>query len=159
MSVFRNLPVSVRSVFGSKQGSGSKPRFGSKSGSAALEVGLMLPWIVFSFIAVLDFGFCSYALIATQNAARIAATWGAANSTNASNISSMACTYAAPEFTYAPTPATACGGALSVSTSTSSVGSLSTVRVAVTYTVKLLAIPGLMPGSLAITRTVQMPVR
>jgi hypothetical protein len=31
--------------------------------------------------------------------------------------------------------------------------------VSVTYTVTLLAIPGMMPGSLAITRTVQLPVR
>jgi beta-lactamase class A len=119
----------------------------------------MLPWIVFSFLAVLDFGFCAYGLIATQNAARIAATWGAANATNAANISSNACSYAAPEFTYAPTPVTACGANLSVTASTATVGSLSIVQVAVTYTLNLLPIPGIVPASLAITRTVKMAVR
>jgi len=131
----------------------------AESGSAALEIGLMVPWIVFSFMAVLNVGFCTYGMIATQNAARIAAAWGSANSTNAGNIASNACTYAAPQFKYAPRPLTACGADLSVSTSTSTVGSLSTVQVSVTYTVPLMAIPGIMPTSLAITRTVKMAVR
>lgn len=124
-----------------------------------IEVALLLPWIALSFTSVMDFGFCAYGLIATQDAARIAATWGAANPTNAAAISSHACGYAAPSFAYAPTPVTACGTNLSVSTSASTVGSLSTVQVSVTYTMNLLAIPGLLPGSFAITRTVKMPVR
>jgi len=134
---------------------------GSRRGSAAVEVGLLLPWIVFSFIAILDFGFCAYAIIATQNAARIGAAWGAASSANATsaNLTTKACAYAVAELQYAPTPVTACGAALSVTASNPTVGSLSTVEVSVTYTVTLLAIPGMMPGSLAITRTVQLPVR
>jgi hypothetical protein len=119
----------------------------------------MFPWIVVTFMGVLDFGYSAYSLIATENAARVAATYGAASATNASNISSTACTYAAEQFAYAPTPVTACGTDLSVSTSTPSVGSMQTVQVSVTYTVKLLAIPGLIPGSFAITRTARMPVR
>lgn len=133
--------------------------FGSERGSAALEVGLMLPWLVLSFTGVLDFGFSAYSLIATENAARIVATWGAANPTNAANVSANACYYAAPQFKYAPTPVTACGTGLSVSTSTVSVGSMPTVQAAVTYTLNLLAIPGVVPASLAITQTAQMPVR
>ena len=120
----------------------------------------MLPWFVCLFIGVLDFGFCAYGMISTQNAARIAAMWGAANSTNTGNISSSACTYAAPVFKYAPTPVTACGANLSVAASTVTINSTMTVvQVAVTYTVNLLSLPPLMPGSLAITRTVQMPIR
>ncbi len=137
---------------------GGRRRLGSRRGSAAIEVGIMLPWIIFSFICVLDFGFSAYALIATQDAARIAATFGAANSTNASNIANTACGYAAPQFKYAPTPVTACGTALSVATSTSS-SPMATVTVAVTYTVSLISIPGLMPSSLPITKSVTMPVR
>ena len=133
--------------------------FGSERGSAALETGLMIPWLAIAFASVLDFGFSAYGLIATENAARIAATWGAANATNAASLSSQACSYAAPQFTYAPTPLTACGRNLSVSTSTVNIGSMQTVRVAVTYTLNLVEIPGLMPGSLAITRTAQMPIR
>jgi hypothetical protein len=123
----------------------------------------MLPWFVYLFVGVLDFGFCAYAAIATQNAARIAATWGAANPTNAGHISSNACSYAAPAFTYAPVHVTACGTNLSVSTSAPTVGSgasqMPTVKVAVTYNVTLIALPGLLPGSIAITRAVEMPVR
>lgn len=141
-------------------GRSTRSRFGSERGSAVLEVGLMLPWIVFSFLAVLDFGFCAYGLIATENAARVAATWGAANLTNYANINSTnACTYAAAQFNDAPTPVSACGTNLSVTVTEPGAGSLQTVKVAVTYTVNLVAIPGLMPSSLAITKTAEMPVR
>lgn len=146
-----------------------KRPFGSRRGNAAVEVALLLPWIVVSFMAVLDFGFSAYALIATQNAARIAATWGAASSTNFNALtSSTACsTYALPEFKYAPTPVTACGSSLSATASNvNSIGTgspagvvLQYEQVSVGYTVNLIAIPGLMPSSITITRTVSMPVR
>ena len=42
-------------------------------GHAAVETALMAPWIFLLFIAVFDLGFYSYAVIATQNAARSAA--------------------------------------------------------------------------------------
>jgi hypothetical protein len=128
----------------------------------------LLPWIVVSFIAILDFGFSAYALIATQNAARIAATWGSASSANQTALtSSLACgTYALPQFRYAPTPVSVCGNSLSATPSSSNIGAAGTgagavpyVQVAVGYTVNLIAIPGLMPDSLTITRTVAMPVR
>lgn len=147
---------------------GRRRRPGSERGTAALEVALMMPWIVVSFLAVLDFGFASYALIATQNAARIAATWGSANSTNqAALTNSVACgTYAVPQFKYAPTPITTCGSSLSATVTTSpyigtstGAGRVNYVQVAVGYTVNLIAIPGLMPNSITITRTVSMPVR
>jgi hypothetical protein len=122
--------------------------------------------MVFSFIGVLDFGFSAYAMIATQNAARIGAMWGAANSINAQSggtFTTAACNYALDELQYAPTSVSSCGGASPVSVTATYAASgaddLPTVTVAVTYTVTLLAIPGLMPGSLAITRSVQMPVR
>ena len=126
----------------------------------------MLPWFVSSFICVLDFGFCAYSMIATQNAARTAATWGAYSSANTANIVSSPCTYAPGityAFKYAPTPVTACGTNLSVTATTTTIAgstqSVPAVKVAVTYTVNLLALPALMPGSLAITRTVIMPER
>jgi hypothetical protein len=123
---------------------------------------------VVSFIAILDFGFSAYALIATQNAARIAATWGSASSANQTALtSSLACgTYALPEFLYAPTPVSACGSSLTATPASGSIGAAGNgageipyVQVAVGYTVNLIAIPGLMPDSLTITRTVAMPVR
>ncbi|HVW06971.1 MAG TPA: TadE family protein [Bryobacteraceae bacterium] len=147
---------------------GRKRLFGPERGTAAVEVALLLPWMVIAFIAVLDFGFSSYALIATQNAARIAATWGAASTANQTALtSSLACgTYALPEFKYAPTPISACGSSLSATPSSGNIGAAGTgagqipyVQVAVGYTVGLLAIPGIMPSSITITRTVAMPVR
>ena len=140
--------------------------FLSKRGNSALEVGLLLPWMVFSFASVLDFGFAAYGLIATQNAARIAAMWGSATSANAtsSNFASTACQYALDSLQYAPqvgTSVNSCGGTspVAVTTATSAVGTLTTVQVTVTYTLKLLSIPGVMPGTIAISRTVQLPVR
>lgn len=138
----------------------SRFRFGSQRGNAAVEVGLMLPWLIFTFMGILDFGFCMSSLIATENAARVVAMYGAASSSNLANISSVACTFASAELKYAPTPVTACGTALSVITSSNSNFSAFTeVKVTVTYTVTLLKIPGIIPGSLAISRTVALPVR
>jgi len=41
-------------------------------GNAVIEVSLLMPWIVFLFIGVFDFGFYTYAFTCTQNAARAA---------------------------------------------------------------------------------------
>lgn len=51
----------------------SRIRSRVRRGSAVVEVTLMMPWIVFLFVGIFDFGFYSYAAIATQNAARAAA--------------------------------------------------------------------------------------
>jgi Flp pilus assembly protein TadG len=48
-------------------------RLRNKKGSAVVEAALMMPWLAFLFVGVLDFGFYSYAAICTQNAARAAA--------------------------------------------------------------------------------------
>ncbi len=132
-----------------------------------LEVGIMLPWLVFSFMAIINFAFCIYGLIATQNAARIGAVWGSANSTNAHSTSftSTACTYALAELQGAPnvgTSITTCGGSSPVSvtaTPLSGADGLPAVQVSVTYTVQLMRIPAIMPASLSITRAVELPVR
>jgi hypothetical protein len=134
--------------------------FAPRRGNAAVEVALMLPWLVFTFIGILDFGFCAYSLIATQNAARVVAMYGAASSANLANIANVKCGYAADELKYAPTPVSGCGTALSVTTSSNTTFTAFTeVQVTVTYTVNLMGIPGIMPGSLAISRTVALPVR
>ena len=148
---------------------GTRFSFGSRRGQAAVELGLMLPWIVVAFIAVLDFGFGTYGLIATQNAARTIAAWGTATHTNAQNIATETntiCNYAIEALQYAPnvgTAVTTCAGAspIRVSATYNNAGSdgSTTLTVAVTYTVPLLAIPGISPSSLPITRTVELPVR
>jgi hypothetical protein len=146
---------------------------GSRRGQAALEVGLLLPWLVISFMGVLDFGFCAYGLIATQSAARAIAAWGSATSTNAGNLNNgqqasvtKVCGYAINALQYAPnvgTSVTTCSGSspIRVSTTYNAQGAdnLPTLTVTVTYTVTLMAIPGISPSSLSIVRTVQSPVR
>jgi len=44
-----------------------------RKGSAIVEAALMIPWIFFLFIGVMDSGFYTYSAIATQNAARAVA--------------------------------------------------------------------------------------
>lgn len=44
-----------------------------KSGQAIIEITLMMPWLAFLFVGILDFGFYAYAAISLQNAARAAA--------------------------------------------------------------------------------------
>jgi hypothetical protein len=129
----------------------------------------MVPWIVVAFMALLDCGFCIYGLIATQNAARTIAAWGTATHTNAQNIATETttlCNYAIGALQYAPnvgTSVNSCTGSSPIRVTptynaTGSDGS-PTLTVSVTYTVTLMAIPGISPSSLAITRQVELPVR
>ncbi len=41
-----------------------------RSGNSIIELTFMMPWLVFLFVGVFDFGFYAYALIAVQNAAQ-----------------------------------------------------------------------------------------
>lgn len=129
----------------------------------------MLPWLVISFLAVLDFGFCAYGLIATEDAARIGAAWGAAASANAlsgTTFTNKVCTYAIGELQYAPnvgTTVTTCTGTspirVTATYNSSGADTLPTVTVTVTYTVNLLAYPEVSQANLSIQRSVQLPVR
>src|SRR3954454_880918 len=68
----------------------------TQRGCAALEMALISPWIMALFIGVLDFGFYGYAVINTQNAARVAALRTSAASSSAADTA-LACTYALAE--------------------------------------------------------------
>ena len=70
-----------------------------RKGSAIVETALMMPWIAFLFVGVLDFGFYSYAAICTQNAARAAAIQTAAPSLQ---VNSLACQAALGELNGLP---------------------------------------------------------
>jgi Flp pilus assembly protein TadG len=148
-----------------------------KSGHAVIEASLLAPWIFFLFVGVFDFGFYSYAAIATQNAARIAAMQTSDNTkTSADDV--LACQYAVQELQMLPgipkvtslasTPAcpTATGGItntfpLSVDAqSVTGPDGAPATRVAVTYrTVQLVPIPGLLTGRLQLTRVVEMRLK
>src|SRR5437016_6104054 len=128
-------------------------------GHAVIEVALMAPWIFFLFMGTLDFGFYAYAIIAVQNAARVAVMQTSLNSTTAAN-STLACQYALTELNTLPNAGSlsTCGGLPVVVNATAVVDSdgANASQVAVTYqTINMIPIPGLA-GSLTLTRTAQM---
>jgi uncharacterized protein (UPF0333 family) len=139
-----------------------------RRGQAAIEVALILPWMVLSFIAAFNFGIFAYSLISTENAARTAAMYASQSMAIAqgANVSSLTCYYALEELRDAPgvgfsvNTCTVAPVTLIVTTRTPGTSGLNTVLVTVTYkSMSLIALPGLMSGSLSISRTVEMPIR
>jgi hypothetical protein len=141
-------------------------------GQAMVEVTLMVPWILFLFIGILDCGFYAYALIATQNAARVAALQ-ASISAGAGIDKNFACAAVLAEMSSLPntrteTIAQCTTGTLSQSTPVGVTisnplanyggGDVST-QVTVTYLcIPLIPIPGLLSGQTTITRTAEIRV-
>ena len=141
-----------------------KPKRGRwrEHGHAVIEVSLMAPWIFFLFVGTLDFGFYSYAVIATQNAARVAAMQTSTN-TNTMADSTMACNYALTELNVLPNTRslTTCAALPVIVNATSFVDADGATgsRVDVTYqTINMIPIPGLS-GRLSITRNAQMRLK
>ena len=139
-----------------------------QSGQAMIEVTMLMPWMVFAFVAAFNFGIFAYALISTQNAARSGAMYAAQSLTVAQSgtIVTQVCTYVLGELGDAPgvgSGVTTCTGTpvtVTVTAETPGSGNMNTVKVSVTYnTMQLIPLPGLMAGSLAITRAVEMPIR
>lgn len=135
-----------------------------RSGTAAIEVSLLLPWMVFCFIGALDWGFFSYALITTANATRVAAEY---TSTNASTASSAAaaCQDVLPDFQNLPNigaNVSSCSASPLILTAVASTGpdgaNASTVEIAYT-TRSFIPIPGILASSVTIVSKVQMRLR
>ncbi len=130
----------------------------------------MVPWIVFLFVGVLDFGFYAYAAICTQNAARVAALQMSTNQYVVGN-SAYACTLVLPEMSQLPNTANlaTCASSASAVSSTQPVAVVASSvtgldgnpasQVAVTYqTVPMIPIPGLLTGQMTLTRVATMRV-
>jgi hypothetical protein len=132
-------------------------------GNAVIEVTFLAPWLFFLFVGVLDLGFYYYAAIATENAARIAAQYGATSPASASD-NAGACNFALQEvlslprinssmncqslpFVVSVTPVTGPDGTPAASAS-------------VTYqSMPMIPIPGLLQGTMTLTRTAEMKVK
>ena len=131
-------------------------------GHAVIELSLMAPWLFFLMVGTLDFGFYAYAIIATQNAARVAVVQTSRDSLTATN-STLACQYALTELSTLPNAnSLSTCAALPVIVNAASVvdadGNTSS-QVSVTYqTINMIPIPGLS-GTLTLTRTAQMRLR
>ena len=131
-------------------------------GTAVIEVALMAPWIFFLFAGALDMGFYSYSMIATENAARVAAEYTSKSVSTAAD-SSSACQYALDEMINLSNVRnlSKCDTSPLVVTATSLTGIDGSAASSVTVTYKtdfLIPIPG-VTGQLNITRTVQMRLR
>lgn len=157
------------------------PASSGRRGHAVIETALMAPWIFFLFVGALDFGFCAYALISVENAARVAALTLAQTTSSASSptATSDACTLIKQELgsmaNAVSFDSNCSSGVLVVKTSYVAAGSAAdssaadcgasgcwpASSVTVTYqTVPLIPFPGfLKTNKLTITRTVQVGVR
>jgi Flp pilus assembly protein TadG len=134
---------------------------GRERGHAMLEAALLLPWALFLFVGAFDLGFYNYALISTQNAARVAA-WYTSQTATTSSDASTACTYALAELSSMPnvgTSVTTCAASPVVVTATQVTGADGALasQVSVSYTSpQLIPIPGALPSQYTFDRTVQM---
>jgi hypothetical protein len=136
----------------------------SQSGQAVIETALLLPWLVLSFMAVFDAGMYACGLISTESAARVVAVY-ASQSTAVANNPTSACSYALAELRDAPgvgSTSTCTGAPVTVTAGyvASCADTLPCASVTVTYkTPTFLPLPGMMSGSLSISRSVQLPIR
>lgn len=141
---------------------------GRQTGGAVVEVAFLIPWIMFLFVGVLDTGFYCYALIVTQNAARVSVLQSSI-STAAASDSVNACLIALQEMVSLPNMAgvNTCGsGSVSASVPVSVVagtvdhgsGDVAS-RVTVMYlTLPLVPIPGILPQQMTLTRSAEVRV-
>ena len=133
----------------------------SEKGHAVVEVALLSPWIFFLFAGALDIGSYMNALIATQNAARVAAEYTSSHSSYSSDTSG-ACRYALAEMNTLPNVhgLTSCDSLplKVVASSVTGVDGAAASSVSVTYQSQIL-IPIPLLGRMTVTRTVQMRMR
>lgn len=139
-------------------------RHNKRRGANAIEFALLCPWYIFLFVGAIDFGFYSYALIATQNAARVAAMYSAASVSSAADAATT-CSYALDQLRGLPnvgSALTTCAASPLIVTASliSGPDGAYATSVTVAYTTpQMIPMPGLIPGQLTIYRTVQMKVR
>ena len=133
-----------------------------------VEFAMLMPWFAFLFVGAYDFGFYCYGLIATQNAARLAALYCSGSSSLATNCSTSAeaCNYALYSLEMMPNVGPSmvslhsCVSPVVLTSSViTTVDSTSATQVTVAYTTpNLIPIPGILTGGLTISRTVVMKV-
>jgi Flp pilus assembly protein TadG len=130
-----------------------------RHGHAVIEVALLAPWIFFMFIGAVDLGFYNYAIISTENAARVAAEYTSASTAKATD-SVGACPYVLAELNSMSNVQglTTCTSLPVTVTATQVAGpdGAQASSVSVTYqTILMFPIPGLA-GQFTITRTAEM---
>src|SRR5947209_8719101 len=134
-----------------------------RRGGAMMEMALLMPWVFFLFIGVLDWGFYSYSLISMQAAIRTAVLYTASGTATAAD-STTACTLVLGELRNLPnigTSVTTCGSnPVVTATAVTGPDAASASKVTVTYqSVSLIPIPGLLAKQFTITRSGTMRLR
>ncbi len=135
-------------------------------GNAFIEFLLLFPLLFFLFIGAFDMGFLCYALIATENAARVAALYTSSASTSAADTSG-ACAYVKKELSAMPNSSqfpSGCGAApLQVTATAITNGPDGQPASSVTVSYQTIQLPATPIAGftklLTITRTVKMRVR
>jgi Flp pilus assembly protein TadG len=128
-----------------------------------VEAALLLPLLLFLFVGVFDMGFYTYALISTESAVRVAATYTSTSSSTATD-STTACSLALGELSDMPNlqGVTTCTAAPLTVTATAVTGpdGANASQVVVSYqTLQLIPIPGLLAGRFTFSRTAQMRLK
>ncbi len=152
-------------------------RFSSRRhqrGNAVIEASLLIPWILFLFMGVLDFGFYNYALITTENAARVGAHYASQDKGRARDVTEV-CRIVRQEMSGLPhtrslSGCAACSASLTEAMPLSVCSQLleapgrvgpagdTAAEVTVSYrTVPLIPLP-FLTGQLTITRVKQMSI-
>jgi hypothetical protein len=127
-----------------------------------VETALMIPWFVFLFVGVYDWGFFAHALISLESATRVAALYSAGQS-SVPSVSTL-CPIVRNELKIVANVSdtldcTTSPLVVSASSGTGPDGQTA-YTVSVTYTtLSLIAIPGVLPNQVTITRTAQVPPR
>jgi Flp pilus assembly protein TadG len=146
-----------------------RPQFGrsvnSRRGNSLIEFSFLLPWYVFLFVGSFDLGMYSYSLVALEEGVRMGAMYASQTTSTASN-SATAGTYVLGSIKGLPnigTSVTTTSAApivvTAALTNSGPDGAAATTVTAVYTTPTLIPIPGILPGSLTITRSVEMKVQ
>jgi Flp pilus assembly protein TadG len=140
-------------------------------GQSLIEVTLLLPWFLFLFVGVFDWGFYSHALISIESAVRVAGLYGASASGGAVS-SATVCALTLDELKVVSNVngLSTCTGTLSPSqpvivtitcpAPSAALDNLNSVQIQVQYqTLTLIPIPGLLARQANLSRTVQLPMK
>ncbi len=132
-----------------------RPRFrapgsgGSRPATAAVELAVLLPFLAFLFVIGIDFARVFYFSITVTNAARNGASYGSQDATHAADTAGIQAAALADATNLRPAPAVS-------STAATDADGNPCVQVTVTYTFQSITnFPG-VPGSVNLSRTVQM---
>jgi Flp pilus assembly protein TadG len=129
----------------------SSPRADRRRGTAAVELAVLLPFLVFVFVIGIDYARVFYHGLTLNNCARNGALYGSLNPTNAADSAGIQAAALVDATNLSPQPT------VSSTTGTDAAGN-PYVRVTVSYTFQTITQYVGVPNSVPLSRTVQMRV-